>query len=283
MKFYSFFTLVLFLTACSNSNDKLENPNARIIAKAGKQSLDNEDFKTNFLSNGTLKDSLYQTKKIIEDWATDALFYEEALEKLDKEDVQIEKQIEAYRKELLNYTYSTRIIDANLDTTISNQEIQAYYDAHRDNFILKENIVKVNYMKVPVKASGLDKIKRLLANGPATDMVQLKALCIQNAENYFINDSTWLYVDEVKKEIPALKDEPSFNLVQGRVVQFSDEVYFYYLKIKAVMVKNGLSPITFERETIKKFILNNRKIELIQEYKQLLLERAKANKTFTVY
>ena len=33
------------------------------------------------------------------------------------------------------------------------------------------------------------------------------------------------------KEIPELNDQPDFNLSKGRVVQFSDEFYYYYLKI----------------------------------------------------
>lgn len=283
VKIVAFSGAVFFGSSCSDSSEKASNKDALVIARAGNEKLYSDDYKANFVGTEVVKDSLYQVKKNVENWATEALFYQEALEKLDKEEIQIEKQIEAYKRELVNYIYSTRIIEANLDTNISNAEIQTYYDAHRENFILKENIIKVNYIKVPVKASGLDKIKRLLMSGPAADMTQLKALCAQNAENYFINDSTWLYVDEVKKEIPALKDEPAFNLVQGRVLQFSDEFYFYYLKIKDVKVKNGLSPINFEKQSIKKFIINNRKIELILQYKQLLLERAKASKSFTIY
>ena len=46
------------------------------------------------------------------------------------------------------------------------------------------------------------------------------------------------------------------------------------------MVKNGLSPINFESKNIRKFIINNRKTQLISQYKQILLEKAKTNKTF---
>jgi hypothetical protein len=48
-------------------------------------------------------------------------------------------------------------------------------------------------------------------------------------------------------------------------------------------VKNAYSPINFEKQNIRKFILNNRKTQLINQYKQELLEKAKAEKTFTVF
>lgn len=267
---------------CGSGKD-VADPNAPVVARAGKDMLDVDNYKSIFVGTGNAKDSTENAKKTIDSWATEALFYQEALEKLDKEELQVEKEVEAYRRELVNHIYSTRIIEANLDTVITPEEIEAYYNSHSDNFILKENIVKVNYIKVPVRAQGLEKIKRLLLMGSMADQSQLKALCAQNAENYFLNDSTWLYVEEIKKEIPGLREEPDFNLVTGRVMQFSDDLYYYYLKIKDVKVKNGLSPLNFERQNIKKFILNNRKAQLILQYKQLLLEKAKSNKAFETF
>jgi hypothetical protein len=269
------------LISCSKEQE--DTNRSKIIAKAGEENLYADDIKDNFAVEGTVKDSAFRMKRLIDGWATDALFYQEALAKLDKEDIQIEKQVEAYRRDLVNYIYSNRIIEANLDTAISYAEIEAYYNTHRDNFILKENIVKVNYIKVPVKAPGLDKIKRLAMMGTVAEAQQLRTLCVQHAENFFLNDSTWLYVDEIRKEIPGLKDEPDFNFSSGRVIQFTDDVYYYYLKIKDVKVKNGLSPINFERQNIKKFIINNRKTQLIMQYKQLKLEKARSNKTYVMY
>ncbi|MCC6372843.1 MAG: hypothetical protein IT236_17700 [Bacteroidia bacterium] len=280
---YALIVFAISLVSCSKTDAGERDSDQKPIAKAGTDKLYEENIKEALMGGGSKKDSAYYLKKSIERWATEALFYQEALSKLDKEEIQVEKQVEEYRRELVNYIYSNRIIEANLDTVISNAEIEAYYNEHRDNFILKENIIKVNYIKVPVKASGLEKIKRLLFAGQSSDAQQLKQLCSQNAENYFINDSTWLYMDEIKKEIPALKDESDLNLGAGRVVQFADESYYYYLKIKDVKIKNALSPINFERQNIKKFIINNRKAQLIMQYKQLLLEKAKTAKNFETY
>lgn len=285
MRYLALIAFCLFFAACGNNpaNEDLEN--GKPIAKAGNEVLDEGDFKHIFISGGKPADSAANAKKTIENWAVESLFYQEAISKLEKEEMQIDKQVEAYRRELVNYIYSTRIIDANLDTNISLAEIEAYYNAHLDNFILKENIVKVNYLKVPVKAPGLDKIKRLLMMGMAKpdDAEQLKKLCVQNADNFFLNDSTWLYMEEIKKEIPMLRDQPEFNMVPGRILQFNDEEYYYYLKIKDVKIRNGVSPLNFERPNIKKFIINNRKTQLLAQYKQLLLEKARSGKTFETY
>lgn len=269
--------------SCKDSYDKNTENNVKIVAQAGSEKLDINTFEEDYISSGIIKDSLFYAKKTIERWATEALFYQEALEKLNEDEVGIDKQVEAYKRSLVNYIYQTKLIEANLDTSITSEEVEFYYKEHRDNFILKENILKVNYFKIPVKSPALPKIKRLIWSVNLKDKEQLKLLCVQNAENFFMNDSTWLFLDDVKKEIPSLKEQPDFNLSTGRVVEFSDDTYYYYLKVKDVKVKNGLSPINFEFLNIKKFIINNRKTVLINQYKQSLLEKAKSSKTFTIY
>lgn len=265
-------------------NNKTETV-SKPIAKAGNEVLSLDDYKENYILIESVKDSAVLAKKSIESWATESLFYQEAMSKLNADEIDIDKQVEAYKKSLVNYIYQTKLIEANLDTNITLPEIEQYYSAHEDNFILKENIVKVNYFKIPVKAPGLEKIKRLLRSYAYVpkDVEQLKNLCMQNAENFFMNDSTWLYLEDVKKEIPKLREQPDFNLSQGRVVEFTDDLYYYYLKIKEVKVKNGLSPLNFEKQNIKNFIINKKKTELINQYKFQLLEKAKARKQFEVY
>lgn len=250
---------------------------------AGSEKLSKDELKEYSGSFAGQKDSAAMMKKTIENWATDALFYQEALTRLEEDEMQVQREVDNYRKDLINHIYQTKIIEANLDTNVSRDEIQQYYDENRDNFILKDNIVKVNYYKIPVKVKVLDKMKRLFYAVNPKDKEQLQSLCAQYAENYFINDSTWLYLDDIKKEIPGLKDQPDLAISYGRVFEFTDELYYYFLKIKDVKVKNGLSPLNFERQNIRNFIINRRKTMLIQQYKQQLLRKAKEEKKFVVY
>jgi hypothetical protein len=279
---FKFFILFIALYACNVSNSDREGIEDA-VAKAGNEHLSKEDLLTSISGFNNLKDSNSMANKAIENWAKESLFYQEAINKLDKSEMLIEQQVEAYRKELVNYIYQSKIIEANLDTLIENGEIDEYYNLHRDNFILKENIVKVNYIKVPLKAPVIDKIKKLTLLNKPNEINLLKSLCAQYAENYFLNDSTWLFMDEVKREIPALRDQPDFSLVAGRVVQYADNNYFYFLRISEVKIKNALSPLNFERQNIKKFIMNTRKSQLITQYKQLLFEKAKSEKKFQTF
>ena len=283
MNNFYFIILVCFLYACNSGKSEADDISSKLIAKAGNENLNFYDFKTDFISNGNKKDSTLSAIKTIENWATEALFYQEAISKLNSDEIEIDKQVQSYKKSLVNHIYQTKLIEANLDTIISNKEIQNYYNAHRDNFILKSNIIKLDYLKIPAKFQGLDKIKQLLKSNQLNDKEKLNKLCVQNAENFYLNDSTWLYIDDIKKEIPKLKTQADITFSSGQVIEFTDADYYFYIKIKDIKIKNGISPLNFEKQNIKKFIINNRKMLLINEYKQLLLENAKTDKSFIVY
>jgi hypothetical protein len=275
-----FIQIIIFLGLFSCGNDKEQE--ARSIAMAGDKKLTEEEYKQfNFFgSSGT--DSTFTSKKLIEGWAQNELFYQEAKQKLLPEDLNVDAEVEKYRQELINYRYEIRLIENNLDTAVSKEEIQAYYDANRDNFILKDNIVKVNYFKVPVKSKALGKMKAAVISQNPKDKEVLKSLCLQYADNYFVNDSTWLLLEDIKKEIPQLRDLPEYNFYAGRYFEYADTLNYYYLKIKEIKTKDGLSPINFEQNNIRKILLNGRKMKLISQYKQQILEKAKSEGKFKV-
>lgn len=279
MKYFLYIFVLIGLFACNNSTKEAE---VKAIAVAGDKNLNEDEYKQfNFMGSGA-NDSVFISKKLIEGWAQDELFYQEAKEKLMPEDLNVEAEIEKYRRELINYKYEIRLIENNLDTAITKEEIQAYYDANRDNFILKDNIVKVNYFKVPIKSKALNKMKAAVVSQNPKEKENLKALCLQYADNYFINDSTWLLLEDIKKEIPQLRELPEYNFYAGRYFEYADSLNYYYLKIKEIKIKNGLSPINFEMTNIKNILLNGRKMKLIRQYKQQILEKAKSEGKFKV-
>jgi hypothetical protein len=275
------FASLLFLNGCKNEKEKT-GEKEKPLAIAGNEELMAEELKDMLISTGNPKDSVGSEVKSIERWATDALFYQEALTKLAEDEMQVDRQVQEYKKSLVNYIYQTKIIEANLDTNVSKEEIENYYNDNKNSFILKDNIIKVNYYKIPLKVPVLDKMKRFIYSAVPKDKEQLQTLCLQYAENFFVNDSTWLYLDDIKKEIPKLKDQPDLYIYQGRIVELSDDQFYYYLKIKDVKVKNSVSPINFEKQNIRNFIINRRKTQLIEQYKQQLLEKAKAGKKFQI-
>lgn len=272
MKFLFNIVLISLLVYSCQSNSKYANNNSEdVVASIGTQVLTKEDFLKNSIKTLNSSDSETVAKQQIEHWITESLFYEEAISKLLDDEIDINKQVEEYRKNLVNYIYQTKLIEANIDTLISNKEIEDYYNKNIENFLLKDNIVKVNYYKIPLKASGLEKMKKLFNSQKDNDKHLLNNLALENAENFFNNDSTWLYLEDIKKEILDLRNQPDLILTKGKTMEFSDNEYYYYLKITDEKTRNNSSPLSFEKNNIKTLIINKRKTDLINSYKMQLL------------
>jgi len=279
---FSICTIVLITISC-NSDKANETITEKKMAVAGNEVFTESDFYNNIIHAPLREDSAIFAKKTIEKWAMESLLYQEAINKLEPYEIDVEKQVNEYRKQLTNYLYENKLIENNLDTTVINSEIEKYYNNHVENFILKDNIIIVNYVKIPVQSKEILKIKKLMLSPAEKDRKQLEALCLQHAESFFTNDSTWLLLEEIKKEIPQLKEQLDFGIYKGRIIEFSDNEAYYYLKIKDVKTKNTASPLAFERENIKTYIINNRKVKLIQNYKRQLLENARKNQSFKIF
>lgn len=270
-------------SSCSKNNSNTTGRDEKAIAKINSSTLYVSDVKGTVLKDLSKNDSLIFIENYINKWANNEVFYQQALNYLTEEDLDVTKELEAYKKELIAFKFQSKLIDEKLDTLISEQEIESYYDANSQNFLLKNNIVKVLYVKTPLSIPNFEKLKKLCYSTNPKDAEQLKSLCIQYANNYYMNENTWLMFDDLKKEINQLKEVPEYSVLAGKIFEFTDANSFYFLKIMDVKSKNTISPLNFERNNIKNILINQRKQKLINGIKKDFFEKAKTNKELQIY
>jgi hypothetical protein len=281
VKAYLFFVLAV-LYSCSPKETSSERDSA-VLAQVNSTKLYLNDIKNLIPSELKGSDSINFIRNYINNWVSHEQFYQQSLRYLNTEDINIDKELEEYKKDLLTHKFQTKLIEEKLDTTLTEAEILEYYETNSNSFILKNNIVKVFYIKMPKIIPAFDKFKKLCYANSPKEIEQLNSICVQYAINYFTNDKTWLLVDDIKKEIPQLIDVPEFNLQKGKIFEFEDPDLFYFLKIVDVKTKDNLSPINFERENIKSMIINQRKQQLIYSIKNNFLEEGKTSKEIIIY
>ena len=275
-------TFLLNLLACHSS--PVNNPeNEKQIAKINTSVLLISDISAITQKGSSKADSTAFIQSYISKWASNEVFYQQSLNYLSEEELDIAKELEAYKKELLSYRFQTKLINEKLDTNITESQIEEYYNANSQNFLLKNNIVKVLYVKTPINIPNIDKLKKLCFSTNPKDVEPLKNMCIQFANNYFMNDNTWLMFEDLKKEINQLKEVPEYNIQNGKTFEFTDISSYYFLKIIEVKSKNTLSQLAFEKSNIKNMLINQRKRTLINGIKKDFFEKAKTNKELEIY
>jgi hypothetical protein len=276
-RYINYFVLIItlfFFYSCDYFSDQKNLNENKALAKVYEKQLFADEVNS-YLPIGIAKsDSIVLSKSYIKNWVSDEVFYHEATEYLSTEEMDFEKELNDYKKALISHKFQTKLISEKLDTVITQSEIESYYKKNSANFFLKTNIVKVLYVKVKNSIPNLEKLKKFFYSNDPKDAEQLNSLCIQFASNYYANSNSWLMFDELKKEIPQLKEVPENTIQNGKIYEFNDSINFYFLKIIEIKTKNSLSPINFEKNNIRSILLNERKQKLIHSIKKNFVEKA---------
>ncbi len=228
-------------------------------------------------------DSVMFAKRLIDLWIEKQLLLYNAENNLSEEAKNVEYQLKEYKTDLLIYAYESQLINQKLDTVISQEELKAYYEANKANFLLTDYIVKVVYVKLDTTAPDIKKVRRWIKNLDEDNFQKLEDYCHQFAANYYLDDNTWLYIDELLREIPIGLYSKEQLLRNHKFIDFSDGSFSYLIKIQDYRLKDALSPLSLEKENIRNLILNQRKSALLSELRVHLRDEGLANNDFEVF
>lgn len=280
MRIATILLILPFFMACSSSTDE-DVKNA--VAKVNDKYLYSEDVNSVVPSDVTGQDSALIADNYIQTWIKENLILQKAELHLEENQKDFQKQLEDYRKSLLIYTYEKELIKRKLDTAVSFQEIEAFYEANKQQFELKNDIVKVKYLKVLKTAPKVKKIRKIYKSQKEEDKAVLKELAHQYSEKFHLDDSLWILFDELKKEIPLDVNQTSGYLKNIKNIEVEDSLSYYFVVIKDYRLEKDVAPLSFELNNIKNIIINRRKLKLINKIKAELYQEAFLNKDIEIY
>ncbi|MBL7857291.1 MAG: peptidyl-prolyl cis-trans isomerase [Cyclobacteriaceae bacterium] len=228
-------------------------------------------------------DSTSLTEGYINSWIRKQLLIQEASKKINIDEAAVERKMLDYRYSIIAYEYQTYYIKNNLDTAISNTEIEAYYKSNIDNFILKQNIVRATFIKVPNNAPRTQKIKEMIFSKREKDVKELKSYCLSFSAAYHISDSTWMVFDELIKNSPLAEIPNKIQFLRTNpYYETSDDSYLYFLKVLEYRISDNVSPLEFVKDDIKTIILNKRKVELAKQLEDEVFNHAVDRNDFEI-
>ncbi len=272
--------LVAVLFSCNLFDEKVDNT---AVARVKDKYLLYSDIEDIVPKDASKEDSLLFITNYITSWVKENLILQKAELNLEENQKDFQKQLEDYRKSLLIYSYEKELIKQLLDTNVDASEIQKFYEQNQQNFVLKDDIVKVRYLKVFKKAPQVKKIKKIYKSAKPEDVEKLKGLAHQYAEKFHLNDEEWIYFDELKKEVPIEVEQTKGYLKTINNMEVEDSLSYYFVYIKAFKLKNDVSPLSFETHNIKNIIINKRKLSLINKISSDLYQEALMNEDIEIY
>lgn len=268
----------LFDTAVSEEQDGGE-PLARVYDRY----LYKQDLAELIPEGLTTADSLAFLQNYINVWAKDQLMILKAEYNLTEDQKSFEKQIEEYRNDLLKFAYRQQYISQHLDTNISENAIADSYKSGTNEFVLKENIVKVRYAAINLEAPNLKKAVKWFFSDKEKDEESFYDYALKYAYKFSLRDSSWVSYDKLRRQIPVPGEGQQEFIKTTRETQFNDSTNVYLLEIKEYRLRGDKAPLPYSREVIKNILINKRKLEVINKLEQNLLEDALDKKEFEVY
>jgi hypothetical protein len=278
IKFVLLVTMIITLYSCVDSKDK-PKPIARVYDKY----LYSTDIENLILRGVSKEDSTLITKAYIEKWIQTQLLLRMAEQNLNDSLKNVARQLEDYRTSLIIFKYEQEYVNQKMDTVIHFEEMEKYYDAHKDNFILDETIVKALYIKLRKEAPQVQKIKDLYKSTKDEDIKQLDNLAYQASTKYDYFGDKWVSLPFILREIPFPIENPDETLSKQRSIEMEDGDYIYLVSFREVLFKGSIAPFEYVAENIKQILINSRKQKLIQDLQQNIYNRAQDNNNFQVF
>ncbi len=271
---------IFLLFSCSMFEENISEVS---IARVEDKFLYQSDLEGIVPIETTEEDSALIVNNYIQGWVKDNLILQKAELNLREDQKNVQKQLEDYRKSLIIYAYEKELIKQRLDTSVSATEIQDFYDNNDQNFELKNDIVKVRYLKVNKNAPQIKNIRKLYKSKKEAEIAEFKELAHQFGVKFHLNDEQWILFDELQNEVPIRPSQRGEYLKNIKNIEVEDSLSLYFVHIKEYKLKNDASPLSFEANNIKNIIINKRKLSLINQIRSELYQEAFMNKDIEIY
>lgn len=230
------------------------------------------------------QDSIQITDRYVDDWIKKQLMIDRASASIQLNEADLERRVLDYRYALIVHEYEKLYINQELSREVSDEEIEEYYRDKQDNFILRQNIIKGLFVRLPKEAPRITNIRNQVRAYPNSDIEEMRSYCYQFASLTHLEDSLWVNFNEIIKNTPlaSMPNKVQF-LRSNNFVETSDDEFVYLLRILDYKVSEQISPMEYVKDDIINILINKRKIELTRNLEDQTLKGALERNDFEKY
>lgn len=261
-----------------------ETDDRKAIARVNDTYLYEEDIQSLLKEGMSSQDSAVVVTNFINRWATEQLLVSGAKRNLtEAKQEAFNKLAMEYKNDLYSKAYLEALVAKNIDTVVSIEEMEAYYNDNKQVFVLNEDLIKLRYINIDENRLDLKDVETKFKRFNEADKKELDSISIQ-FKSFSLKDSVWVKADQVVDKIPPITSENRNELLKkSNFIQLKDSLGLYLVHINDVLLRNSTAPLEYVKPTIDKIVINKRKLELIRELEKDITKDAIKNKKFEIY
>ncbi|MCZ4409277.1 hypothetical protein O3Q51_10670 [Cryomorphaceae bacterium 1068] len=253
-----------------------ENADDPAVAKVFEYSLRQSEFESLLPKNYTEEDSATIADDIINKWIKEKAVLSLAEKNLSEENKDFSAKLEDYRNSLVIYSYERELVNQKLDTLVSDQETETFFNENIESFKLKSSILRPWFMSVSADAPNKRKLQKWF-NGESEEVLEdLDEYCSKYAETCFLDEEQWMYKDDILKQIPLEEEDWSNFLTTNTYHEFEKDGQLYLLRIFEYRLRGSNAPLELEKQKVQNLIINQRKADLVKKMREGAVKEAYA-------
>lgn len=246
---------VFILSSCGPKNEVLATVNDVTLLRVDAEIL--------MQHQGLSIENPEDLSAFVNEWVENEIFIAELETKFPNESELAKLRSKNYEGELAKFSIEKDFLKKKLDTIVTTNEIEEYYNSHKEEFILHDFIVKALYLKIPKEVDyKSDKINQAFLLKNDKDLSHINSYAKLYAQNYYFNDSSWVYFNEISKDIPSNKYNLDNIVLNRSKTYFSDDKFTYFINVIDFKLKDEAPPVDFLSNEIKNIIITRRLQEL---------------------
>lgn len=273
-------SLVLSLTAC---NQTVDHKGKTPLVEVGKIYLYKEDLQMVMPVGITGKDSVDFAHEYIRNWVEDALLYQKAEGNIP-DNAKINELVASYRRALVMHTFQEELVNQEVGSTITDEEVKNYYTENADAFRAEQPYIQGLYLKVPIQAKQLSSVRGWYKKNTQEALDKLEKYGISNAVDYDYFYDRWLPVPDVASKLPLKElNTDADYLNRKRDIEVKDTAFYYFLHVENFISKGETLPLEYARTEIKEILINLKRVDFINKMRNDLYNQASENNEVIYY
>lgn len=253
-----------------------------VVAEVGQAKLRKSELDRVVPAGLPAEDSVRLARQYINTWALDQVFLNVAEQQLSKTEKDVTRELEAYRTSLLKYRYEQLYVNERLDTAVSDDAVQDYYEAHSSKFILQRPVVKARFLSISEDSPMLKTIRKKMSSDEVEDILEADSLAFSSAFKFTTWNNEWIDAAVMAREFGQDYASVLSGVSKGWNERTDTSGVVNAAYVTEIVPKGAMSPLEYSTPFIKDMIISARKQALVSALEHDLLEDARVNGKFVI-